>query len=206
MSSSVVHDHYDTDRSRLGENGMPRRRRSWVAHLGFGLITGVGLGTVGRGFMRLLAADPEFTWSGTLFIVGLFTVFGVVQGAVAAIRSRTTRRWFIIPARLTGGLSYLMLGGGAGVMMVPFLWLGALALWRTGWPNWLRVSLALLAMANMVGVVVMTLTEEGFDRLSEPGVVAGFVVFAATYAATVWAVGPTIGPAPAVARATRSPV
>ena len=145
--------------------------------------------------MRLLAVDPDFSWSGTLFIVGLFTVFGVVQGAVAAIRSRTTRRWIIIPARLAGGLSYLMLGGGAGVMMVPFLWFGALALWRTNWGNWIRASLAMLATANMVGVVVLSLTEDGFDRLSGPGVIAGFAVFAATYTATVWTVGPTIGPA-----------
>lgn len=194
MSRFFEHERQHTSRSHPGQIGSPIHRRSWTAHLGVGLITGVGLGVAARGFMRLLAVDPEFTWSGTVFIVGLFAVFGVVQGGVAAIMSRTTRRRITVPARLMGGLSYLMLGGGAGTLMVPFLWFGALALWRITWHRRVRATLAALAAANMVAVVGLTLSEDGLDRLREPGVVAGFALFAATYAAAVWNAGPTLRP------------
>lgn len=146
--------------------------------------------------MRLLTADPDFTWSGTILIVGLFAVFGTVQGGVAAITTRTTRRWITIPARLVGGLSYLVLGGGAGLLMVPFLWFGALAYWRTTWHRRLRATLAVLAAANIAAVVGLTLNEDGFDRVREVGVLAGFSLFAATYIVAVWTAGPTFRSAP----------
>ncbi len=149
--------------------------------------------------MRLLTDDPEFTWSGTAFIVGLFGLFGVVQGLVAAIRSRTTRPWITVPTRLLGGLSYLLLGGGPGALMLPYLWFGGLALWQTTWRRWKRATLAGLAAANMVGVIGMILSEEGLHRLREPRVVAGFALFVATYAAVSWSAGPTLGPRSAVA-------
>ena len=109
MSTFVVHNRRHTPLALPGEIGPPIGRRSLAAHLGFGLAIGSGLGVAARGFMRLLAADPEFSWSGTILIVGLFAVFGVVQGAVAATRSRTTRQWITLPVRLVGGFSYLML-------------------------------------------------------------------------------------------------
>ncbi len=199
MSTSVVHDHQHPPHQRSDETRSAKHRRSFAGHLGSGLITGLSLGVAARGFMRLLTDEPEFTWSGTIFIIGLFVVFGLVQGLVAAIRTRTTRRWITVPARLIGGLSYLMLGGGPGVLMVPFLWFGALALWQTTWRCWQRATLATLAAANMVGFIGLTLSEEGFDRLLEPRVIAGFAIFAATYAGAVWSAGPTLSPRSTVA-------
>ncbi len=193
MSRLVVH-RQDPSRSQPDQIGSPVHRRSLAAHLGLGLITGLGLGVAARGFMRLLTVDPEFTWSGTILIVGLFVVFGTVQGVVAAITGRTTRTWITVPARLAGGLSYLMLGGGAGTLMMPFLWFGALALWRTTWHHLVRTTLAALAAANMIGVVGLTLSEDELEGLREPGVIAGFALFAATYAAALWTAGPTLRP------------
>lgn len=172
------------------------RHRSWMTHLALGLATGLGLGIVARSFMRLLAEDPEFTWSGTLFIVGLFTAFGVVQELVAAIRGRTSRLWITVPIRVIGGLSYLVLAAGAGVLLLPFLWLGGLAMWRTSWHRRVRAALAILASADMLAVLVFTLTDEGFDRLYHPSFVAGFALLVMTYIAIVWRVGPTLSGGP----------
>ena len=83
--------------------------------------------------------------------------------------------------------------------MLPFLWFGALALWQTTWRRWKRATLAALAAANMVGFIGLTLSEEGLDRLLEARVVAGFALFAATYAAAVWSAGPTLSPRSTVA-------
>ena len=79
--------------------------------------------------------------------------------------SRTTRRRITVPAPLMGGLSYLMLGGGARTLLVPFLWFGALARWRTTWHRSVRATLAALAAANIVAVVGLTVNEDGLDRL-----------------------------------------
>jgi hypothetical protein len=50
----------------------------------------------------------------------------------------------------------------------------------------------------MIGVVGLTLGEDGLDRLREPGVIAGFALFASTRAAALGTAGPTLGrPSPA---------
>lgn len=164
--------------------------RPWPLRLGSGLLTGFALGVGARGFMRLLTDDPEFTWSGTLFIVGLFTVFAFVQGVVDVVRSRTSRHWMTAPVRLIGGFSYLLLGFGAGIVMAPFLWFGALARWRSGWRRWLRLTLGGLAVANVVGLAVLTVIETGFNAKLIPG----FAVLLAVYLGCLRTVGPTLRP------------
>lgn len=188
-------DQLASHQARIGRGrwGSAMRHHSWPAHLVRGLVTGLGLGVAARCFMRLLSDEPEFTWSGTLFIVGMFTAFGVTQELVAGIRSRTARRWITAPARLIGGLSYLVLAGGPGVLLVPFLWLGGLAMWRTSWHRRVRVTLAILAGTDMLAVMAFTLSDEGYDRLYDLSFVAGFALLVATYLAMVWRVGPTLG-------------
>jgi hypothetical protein len=163
------------------------RPKSWRHHIGLGLLTGAGIGVTARGFMRLLAGEPEFTWSGTLLIVGLFTVFGTMQGIVAGVRSRTSRHWITAPARVLGGLSYLLLGGGAGALMVPFLWTMAPAIWRPGWNRLVRVGLAAVAALNVGGVIVMQFSEQEF----RPTHLLGLGLLILVYLATAWTAGPT---------------
>lgn len=167
------------------------RRRSWPSHIGLGLAAGAGLGIVARVFMRLISADPEFTWSGTLSIIIGFTVFGVAQGLAAGTRNRTGNRWITIPVRLFGGLTFLALGGAAGILMVPFLWCGGLALWRSKWHRRLRAALGVIAVANLVAVSAFAvLDQEPFEATYLPGV----LVLAATYVGLVFSVGPTLAP------------
>ncbi|WP_377641682.1 hypothetical protein [Oryzobacter terrae] len=79
-----------------------------------GLVLGLVWGSVARGFMRLLATSPEFTWSGTLFIIG---TAGLVGALVAVVRSQRLagRSWWW---RLLG-LPFVLLFSAAGAIMAP---------------------------------------------------------------------------------------
>lgn len=106
-----------------------------------GLVWGIGL----RAWMRFITTDPEFTWSGTLFIIGATTVAGAMTG-LAYDRWRLGRgNWW----RLLG-FFFLPLGAGAGSVMVPTFVLGGLALGRRRWPFWWRVLLAAVAIGFQI--------------------------------------------------------
>jgi hypothetical protein len=102
-----------------------------------GLAWGLGL----RAWMRFISFDPEFTWSGTLFIIGATTLAGSMTG-LAYRRWRLGRgNWW----RLLG-FFFLPLGMAAGSVMVPTFVLGGLALGRRTWPSWVRIGLAVVAI------------------------------------------------------------
>jgi hypothetical protein len=162
----------------------------WARRVIGGLARGVVLGWAARAFMRLVAEEPEFTWSGTLFIVGLFTVFGLVQGIVDAGRAASTTRWVTGPLRLLGGLFYLPLGMGAGTLMAPFLWCGALAWWHPGWRRWLRAVLGGIAVLNLGAVVTFSVVSGGGAVPSA----AGVIVLSAVYLGVIHTAGATFRP------------
>jgi hypothetical protein len=108
-----------------------------------GFLWGVGM----RAWMRFITFDPEFTWSGTLFIVGATTLAGTMTG-LAYHRWRLGRgnRW------RTLGLAFLPLGMAAGAVMVPSFVLGGLAWGRRPWHPWIRVGLAAIAVGFQIFV------------------------------------------------------
>ena len=81
---------------------------------GVGALAGLAWGVVARGFMRLLAEYPAFTWSGTLAIVGVSTAVGGLVMVVRAARLGGRSRWW----RLLG-LPFVLMFGGAGIALVP---------------------------------------------------------------------------------------
>lgn len=151
-----------------------------------GLLAGAALGVVARWWMRLLTDDPEFTWSGTLFIVGAFTVFGFGQGLALATRRSVSRRWPATTTRCLGALTSLPLFLGAGMVMLPTFALGALAWWRRRWRLKVRVALGVIA-GLLAGIVAATggPPESGRE-------VAGLGLFAGTYALLIVAFGATV--------------
>jgi hypothetical protein len=129
-----------------------RNVNAWTA-AGWGAGLGFLWGVAARLWMRFISTNPEFTWSGTGYIVLAPTLIAVLLGVAVAARRRGGKGWARAAVRIPAGLSVLLLGVGAGVLMVPSIVLGGLALFRSRYPWALR---AVLALAMSLVVVVGT--------------------------------------------------
>jgi Mn2+/Fe2+ NRAMP family transporter len=133
--------------------------------------------------MRLIAPDPEFTWTGTIFIVAAFTFFGLAQSVVAVTRKRLSRRWKVTIVRTFGAMAMLPLFVAAGAVMLPTVAGCGLAVARTGWPTITRSACLVVAAGPVLFV--------GRDLVDSFGwslhTLAGFVVMLAIYAVIIWA-------------------
>jgi hypothetical protein len=116
-----------------------------------GLVGGFVWGSVLRLWMRYISTHPEFSWSGTLFIVGAAAVAGLVLG-VLWWRAGGSRWWRLI------AVGILPAFGGAGIIMLPSVLVGAAGLGRT---NWLRpVRLGMITVALGAQYAFLGLGEE----------------------------------------------
>jgi hypothetical protein len=86
---------------RIAERARLRAKPTVAA----GVIGGCALGVIARAWMRLIAESPDFTWTGTIFIVAGFTVFGLAQSIVAVARRREGRRWKLTIVRTFGAVT-----------------------------------------------------------------------------------------------------
>lgn len=158
-----------------------------LARVAAGAGTGLLLGVLARAWMRLIAEDPAFTWSGSLFIVLGFTLFGTTHGLALVARRR---RWRPAAVQATRGLALLgtmPLFLAAGAQMAPTVVFGALALGRTTWPVVVRGLLAVLA-----GVPAVLVAADLVDTFRwSVRTVAGVVGLVALYAVLVRTAGPT---------------
>jgi hypothetical protein len=134
--------------SDRGEAGRITPAVAWpVSGAGLGLVWGIAA----RLWMRFISTDPEFTWSGTIYIVLAPTIIGLLLGlALAAARNRWRPR-LAAAARGVAGVSVIILGVGAGALVVPTVVFGGLAVFRSRYPWWLRITLGLL-LAGIVGL------------------------------------------------------
>jgi hypothetical protein len=115
------------------------------------MLVGAGLGALLRVWMRLISDDPEFSWSGTIFIVGAFVVLGTTSGLVAFGRGRGWRASLVV-TRLVGAVLGLACFTGAGAVMLFTIVPGALAVGRREWPAWARWPLGALAVAGTLAI------------------------------------------------------
>lgn len=148
-----------------------------------GALGGCALGVAARAWMRLISDDPEFSWSGTIFIVAGFTIFGLGQSVVAVARSRIDRRSTVTMFRVIGVVAMLPLFVAAGAVMLPTVVGGGLAVARTGWHVATRIVCVVLA-AGPVAFVGRDLVDTfGWSLQS----LAGFASMLAIYATIIWA-------------------
>ena len=98
-------------------------RTARYAALGF--LLGVAWGVVGRIWMRLISTDPAFSWSGTLLLLGMAGIAGLLVGLVAAARARGASRWWRL---VFLGSTVLFLG--AGMPLLPGVVIGGWGLRR----------------------------------------------------------------------------
>jgi hypothetical protein len=112
-----------------------------TAAVGFAL--GLAWGAAARVWMRLIATDPEFSWSGTGMILGSCAIGGLILGFLAGARAAGwSRRWRAL------GLVCLVIFAGPGVVFLPAYLLGGL-LFRQ------RVSLRLVGGGAVAGGLVL---------------------------------------------------
>ena len=142
------------------------------------LVLGLALGVLARVWMRLISDDPEFSWGGTVGVVGVFVLFALGTGIslMLSTGSRTKDRI----GRGVGLLFLLPLFGAAGAQMMPTVILGSLSLHRTTWKSWIRVLFGLLALVLPVRIVLDQLINK-----ANPWSLLGMLMFMATYAAVV---------------------
>jgi hypothetical protein len=82
------------------------------------------------------------------------TIIGLLAGLALVARRRG---WLAASlARGLGGGSMILLGVGAGLIMLPSLLFGTLAAARTDWPRWARGLLALLALVPVGALLTDT--------------------------------------------------
>jgi hypothetical protein len=158
--------------------------------LAAGLLGGAALGVSARAWMRLIAEDPEFTWSGTIFIVLAFTIFGFTQSVAVVARGRARRRWTLSIARVMGAVGFMPLFVGAGAIMMPTVVGGGLAFSRTDWRRVPR-GICLLAAAGPVVLVGSQLVGTfGWSLHAFIGLVAMLIIYGAIIAATRFTFAP----------------
>ncbi|MBA3286766.1 MAG: hypothetical protein H0U21_01900 [Acidimicrobiia bacterium] len=119
------------------------------------MAVGFLVGVAARVWMRLVSSDPEFSWAGTIGIVGLFTIAGLTQGLALGTRRRGWSRRAQTPVRVLAAIGGLLLGSSAGIVMLPALISGSLAIGRTDWSLRARSIADSVALLNAIGVGLM---------------------------------------------------
>lgn len=142
-----------------------------LRHLVAGLLLGIGLGTVARGFMALLTEDPQFSWEGTAFILGVFAVAGLVLAAAHFARLRRGSRWWKLVT-----LPAVLLFFGPGMLLAPAVVGLSLAASRRGWVR----AVGVVVLAGSIGM--LALLGETADEPFTLRTAAGFVVMYAVCA------------------------
>jgi hypothetical protein len=141
--------------------------------------------------MRLISEDPQFTWSGTLFIVCGFAIFGLSQSIVAVARRRAGPR-LTLTARAVGAVAMLPLFVAAGAVMEPTVVGGGLAFARPRWSRIIRGICLLLAAAPVIFVGSDLVDKFGWSARSG----GGFVIMLAVYGTIIRASLLTFAPQP----------
>ena len=138
-----------------------------------GLGLGAGWGVLARVWMRMISTEPEFSWSGTLLILGFAAVAGLGLGLLHGARAGQRSRWW----RLTVLVALPIVTLGQGAVFTPAFWLGGFALADRG-PRVVRVALGLVATGP---VWLLRATTDPVERalVPAPTFVVGMLVLTA---------------------------
>lgn len=140
---------------------------------GSGVLLGVGWGVLARLWMRMISTQPEFTWAGTLLIIGFAALAGLGLGLVHGARTTGRRRWWRLAVVLAVPVSSL----GQGAVFAPAFWLSGIAVAGRG-PRVLRWALIALGAAPAV-LLWVTSPERDRELIPAPTFLVGFWLLAA---------------------------
>lgn len=111
------------------------------------ILSGMALAVISRLWMRWISTNPEFSWSGTLGIIFIITIFFTIQSLLFLAHRNHKSRLLVGILRFLALFFTLPLFAAAGAWMFPTVFLAALAAWRRDWPNRLRLTLGVAAFA-----------------------------------------------------------
>ena len=154
-----------------------------------GLVGGLLGGIIARSWMRWISTAPEFSWSGTLGIITVFTLFGTVQSTIYAVRRKPRRKWILILLRILGVIFTLPLFGAAGSIMFPTVLTISLAKWRNNWKSWIRVPLYLIGLSAWGQVIYLEIIKDFGWSIATIGRI---LLMAIIYSGIIYALKPTI--------------
>ena len=154
----------------------------------FGVLGGLALGVLARLWMRTISTEPEFSWSGSIFIVGLFVIFGISQSIVYILRRKIKGRKPISLVRAIGGFFSLSIFLGAGALMFPTVAMGSIAVWREKLGNRVRVLLVVLSLIVPLIISKDIISDFGWKFSS----VGKILLFIFIYGVVIVAIRPTV--------------
>jgi len=113
-----------------------------------GVLSGFILGVVARLWMRWISTEPEFSWSGSIFIVSGFVIFATSQSIVGLLRKRFHGKLATFAIRVVGVIFSLPIFAAAGAIMLPTVVLASIAIWRPSLRKSVKSVLLILALYN----------------------------------------------------------
>ncbi len=164
--------------------------------LTLGFFVGVTVGVVARAWMRWISTEPEFSWSGSIFIVLAFTIFFTVQSIVTVFRRRVRSRLSTTLVRICGVIFSLQLFFAAGAVMFPTVVIASIVLWTEGLKRLGRkgriaqVVLLALSLAIPINTSKEIISDFGWTIPT----LGRILLFATIYGLVIIALRPTIRP------------
>ena len=164
--------------------------------LALGFFGGITVGVLARVWMRWISTDPEFSWSGSIFIVMSFTIFFTTQSIVAVFRRRVRSRRATTLVRIFGVIFSLPLFSAAGAVMLPTVAIASIVLWTEGLKRLgrkgriARAVLLVLSLAIPVNISKDIISDFGWTIPT----LGRILLFATIYGLVIIATRPTLKP------------
>ena len=154
-----------------------------------GFLGGFLGGIIARSWMRWISTDPDFSWSGTLSIVIVFTLFGAVQSTIYAVGRKPRRKWILISFRILGVIFSLPLFAAAGSIMFPTVLTISFAKWCKNCKSWFRVLLTLIGLSSWGLAIYLLIIKDFGWSIATIGRILLMVII---YSGIIYALKPTI--------------
>jgi hypothetical protein len=123
-----------------------------IKGLTFITFLGLSLGIIARLWMRSIAFTKEFSLSGTLAILFVFTGFAFFQSLPFILKTNR----FVLVVKILQILSIILLFGGGGISMAPFIIMGGFVVWYPLSKN-VKLLLLTLSILNILFVAYLSI-------------------------------------------------
>ena len=126
-----------------------------IKGLTFITFLGLSLGIIARLWMRSIAFTKEFSLSGTLLILFVFTSLAFFQSLPFVIKTNK----YLNVLKVFQVISIILLFGGAGSSMAPFIIMGGFVLWYPLSKN-VKLIFSILSVLNILYVGYLSIYVE----------------------------------------------